>query len=69
MATVKKRLEHTGSRLNGEMSRSEQRELRKHVVLMHAMFFSLRDAVQEHSDGKRIMDRAEKLREKPVYWS
>jgi len=60
-------MKRMGSRLNGEMSRSEQRQILENLATMHEMFFSLRDAVKEHADGKRIMERAAKLREKPRY--
>lgn len=53
-----------GSRLNGELSRDEQREIKQTLRAAYGVFFSLRDAVLEHSDGKKIMARAAELREK-----
>lgn len=55
-----------GSRLNGEMTREQQRQAVANLDGAHEYITSLNQAVNEHQDGKRIMARAAEIRTNPV---
>lgn len=53
-----------GHRLNGELTRAEQRDLRIGHECLISFVTSLTQAIREHADGRTIPERAAAIRQK-----
>lgn len=55
-----------GNRLNGELTRTQQRDLKSAHEYLINFVASLTRAIREHADGNAILERATAIRQGPL---